>query len=56
MKYVIYVDQNGFWRWRFVAANNEIVASGEAYHNREDCLHAIGLLKASSNAAVYEQK
>jgi len=55
MKYVIYQDQNGFWRWRFIAGNNEIVASGEAYHNRNDCLHAIGLLRASSGASVYEQ-
>lgn len=35
----------GRWRWRLVAGNNETVASGEGYHNKADCLHAIDLLK-----------
>jgi len=55
MRYVIYIDRIGLWRWRLVAANNEIVASGEGYHNKDDCLHAINLLKASWVAPVYEQ-
>jgi uncharacterized protein YegP (UPF0339 family) len=34
----------GEWRWRLRAVNGEIIASGEGYHNREDCCHAVGLL------------
>lgn len=38
----------GEWRWRLRAKNGEIVASGEGYHNRADCLHAIGLVKQTN--------
>lgn len=31
MKFRIYQDGDGYWRWRLRAANNEIIASGEAY-------------------------
>lgn len=54
MHYRIYQDQDGYWRWRLRAANNEIIASGEAYVQKANCLHAIALVKASSNAPVYE--
>lgn len=54
MRYQIYTDANGHWRWRLVAANNRIIAnSGEGYWNKEDCLHAISLVKSSSAAPVY---
>lgn len=39
------------WRWRLRAANNEIIASGESYNNKQDCLHAVNLIK-STNAAT----
>jgi len=42
------------WRWRFKANNHEIIAHGESYYNKSDCLNAVGLLKGSSNAKVYE--
>jgi uncharacterized protein len=32
------------WRWRLRAANGEIIASGEGYSQREDCIHAVRLL------------
>lgn len=38
----------GTWRWRFVADNGKTVASGEAYVNKADCLHAIALLKSTN--------
>ncbi len=47
--------QAGQWRWRLVAGNNRIIAnSGESYWNKADCLHAIDLVKGSTNTAVYE--
>jgi uncharacterized protein YegP (UPF0339 family) len=33
------------WRWRLVAANGEIIASGEAYTRRAGALHAIELIR-----------
>lgn len=44
------------WRWTLFAANNKRIAdSGEGYHNKNDCLHAIGLVKVSSQAPFREQ-
>lgn len=52
MEYQVY-QSGGQWRWRLVAANNRIIAnSGEAYHNRADCLSAIALVKGSAAAPV----
>lgn len=42
-----------YWRWRLRAANHEIIASGEAYWNKQDCLHAISLVKGSYNAPIH---
>jgi uncharacterized protein YegP (UPF0339 family) len=51
--YVTFSDVLGEWRWRLLAANGRIIAiSSEGYSKREDCLHAIGLVKSSQNAPV----
>lgn len=53
MKYKVYPDNRGEWRWALFAANGKIIAvSSEGYHNRRDCLHAIDLVKSSQNASV----
>ena len=45
MKFYLYKDVDGYWRWTLEAANNRKVAnSGEGYYNEEDCLHAISLV------------
>ncbi len=55
MAYYIYKDQQGYWRWRLLAANNRTVAdSAESYYNWQDCLHGIELVKGSWNAPVYQ--
>ncbi len=48
----VYKDDAGEWRWRLVAGNNEIIASGEGYRDKRDCLHAIELVKDSKDARV----
>ena len=55
MYYQIYQGSAGEWRWRLRAANHQIIASGEGYHNKTDCLAVINLVKSSGNAPVYEQ-
>jgi uncharacterized protein YegP (UPF0339 family) len=34
----VYRGLSGNWRWRLVAGNGRIVASGEGYRNRADLL------------------
>ncbi|SES75751.1 DUF1508 domain-containing protein [Variovorax sp. OV084] len=46
-----------FWRWRLKGANHEIIASGEAYTNKDGCLHAIELMKQTTvYTPVYERQ
>ena len=44
MKFEMYKDPSGQYRWRLKAANGEIIASGEAYRNRDDCVNAVNLV------------
>jgi len=39
---------SGQWRWRLRGANHEPIASGESYHNRQDCVAAIELVKKTN--------
>ena len=56
MTYWIFKDVSNQWRWHLSAANNRIIAtSGEAYHNKVDCLAAINLVKGSAAAPVRER-
>lgn len=52
MRFELYKDGSGEWRWRLQAANGEIVASGESYKNEEDARHAIALVRKSGAAAI----
>jgi uncharacterized protein YegP (UPF0339 family) len=55
MYFDLYIDANGYWRWTLYAANYKKIAnSGEGYHNKQDCLHAIALVKNSGNAPIKE--
>jgi len=37
------------WRWRLCGGNHEPIASGESYHNKQDCVHAINLIKGTNS-------
>lgn len=53
MQFHAYQDASGQWRWTLFAANNRKIAnSGEAYHNKADCLWAIQLVKGSGPAPI----
>jgi uncharacterized protein YegP (UPF0339 family) len=47
-----YAEEHQAYRWRAVAANNEIIAHGESYHNEADALNAANLL-AGDDTTVY---
>jgi uncharacterized protein YegP (UPF0339 family) len=42
---------NNNWYWRFKAGNGEIVAGGEGYTTKQNCIHAIGLIQNGANTA-----
>ena len=54
MYFEIYKDSSNLWRWRLKAANHEIIAQGESYYNKTDCLNAISLVKSTTNVFVKE--
>ena len=55
MKYKIFKDKTGEFRWRLVADNGKTIAdSGEGYNNKADCLRGIDLVKSSTSAPVQE--
>lgn len=58
MKFIIYRDGLGEFRWTLVAANGEKLAdSGEGYPRKGDCKHAIHLLQQGCELAdVTERK
>ena len=56
MKFQLYKDQSGQWRWRLLAQNGKIVAtSGESYINKSDCLHGIDLVKSTTSTTEVEE-
>lgn len=55
MHFRIYQDTARLWRWHLKAGNNEIVAHGESYTTKDNCLKAIGLVMATnSSTPIYE--
>ena len=48
MKFEIFKDDVGEWRWRLVARNGRIVAdSGEGYKNKADCVAEMGKIRTA---------
>ena len=41
MKFIIFQDSDGQWRFRLVAANNRVVAQSEGYRERRRCRQTI---------------
>jgi len=57
LTYFYWQDAKGEWRWYLWSPNGKKVATaGESYHNKADCLHAIGLVKNSSDSPVEEAR
>jgi len=52
MYFYLFKDADGQWRWNYRSANHKIIAdSAEAYHNRQDALHGISLVKSDAATA-----
>jgi uncharacterized protein YegP (UPF0339 family) len=55
-RFELYRDSQNQWRWRFVASNGRTIAdSGEGYHNKQDCLDGITLVKTDAPGAPVEE-
>ena len=55
MRFELYRDAIGQWRWRLRAANGEVIAeSGEGYTRRADCEHGIALVQGSGTASTVD--
>ncbi|MBE7204069.1 MAG: DUF1508 domain-containing protein [Parafilimonas terrae] len=53
MRFELYRDAKGEWRWRLRARNGEVIAdSGEGYGRREDCEHGIALVRQCAEARI----
>jgi len=57
MKFQVYKDKIGQYRWRLIATNGRVIAdSGEGYVNKSDCLAGIQLVKQfASTAPIQDQ-
>jgi uncharacterized protein YegP (UPF0339 family) len=56
-KFELYKDTAGEFRWRFVAANGNIIAtSSEGYKAKVDCQNGINLVKKEGAAAPVEEQ
>jgi uncharacterized protein YegP (UPF0339 family) len=55
MKFEVYKDRAGEWRWRLIASNGRTIAdSGEGYEKKYDCIGALNLAKSCAAAPVVE--
>ena len=53
MRFEVYRDKAGEYRWRLLSSNRQVVAdSGEGYTRREDAHRAIGSLLKGINDVV----
>ncbi len=57
MKFVLYKDKSGEWRWRFKAANGNIICvSSEGYSSKQSAQHSIeSVKKGMADAPVVEE-
>jgi len=54
-KFQIFRDEVGEYRWRLVAANNEIVAVSEGYTSKQSAINSAQHVKYwASSASIYD--
>lgn len=57
MKFVLYKDKRGEWRWRLKAANGNIICvSSEGYSSKQSAQHSMeSVKKGAPDAPVLEE-
>lgn len=55
MRFELYKDHNGEWRWRLRTTNGNVVAdSAEGYRRRQDCERGIAIVKSAADAPIVD--
>jgi uncharacterized protein YegP (UPF0339 family) len=55
MRFELYREASGDWRWRLRHQNGNVIAdSAEGYRRREDCERGIEIVKAASTAPTVD--
>ena len=54
MKFKIYKDVSGGYRFKLVARNGEIIAVGEGYSTKENCIKGIKAVKKCSKSKIID--
>lgn len=55
-KFEIYKDRKGEFRWRLLADNNQVIATGEGYKSKASCKNGIESVKKNAKAAKVEDQ
>lgn len=55
-KFEVYKDASGKFRFRLRAANNEIVAQGEAYTTKAACMNGVESVKKNAATATVDDQ
>ncbi len=53
-KFEIYKDKKGQFRWRLLANNNQVIASGEGYTSKASCKNGIESVRKNAPKAEIE--
>lgn len=55
-KFELYKDKKGEFRWRLIATNGQVIATGEGYTTKESAKNGIESVKKNAPAAPVEEK
>lgn len=54
-KFQIYKDKQGQYRFRLLAANGQVIATGQGYKAKKSCLAGIESVRKNAPAAAIEE-
>jgi len=55
-KFEIYKDKKGQFRWRLLANNNQVIATGEGYTTKAACKNGIASVQKNAPKAKIEDQ
>jgi len=55
-KFELYKDKKGEFRWRLIATNGQVIATGEGYTTKESAKNGIESVKKNAPTAPIEEK
>jgi uncharacterized protein YegP (UPF0339 family) len=55
-KFEIYKDKRGEFRWRLLADNNQVIATGEGYSSKDGCKNGIESVKKNAPEAEIDDQ